>query len=175
MDLISFGFYNKEDAIIFNRIIENYNSLYITDKYEEIEKVTGNSLEKIRIHFKLYVFSSLICIHKDMFIYDSTEIVQEINEYYFNKINGIKTLKQPIFFNIIDDLSFYNLNDFILIFSEEFNEEVISRIENVKFSNLKDRLFQNYVWNENYYNFTSKSFTTDYHYPLIFEVKKHLF
>ncbi len=175
MDLISFGFYNKNDALIFKKIIDKYSSMYLSDKYEEIEKRTGDSLEKLKIYFNLYVFSSIICVYEEMLVYDSTELVQEIGDYYNKKINGKKTFKPPIFFDILDELDVNNINEFILVFSEEFNEEVITRFEEINFESLKDRLCRVYVWNEYYFNFTTKSFITDHYYPLVLRVEKQLF
>lgn len=172
MDIIAIGLYNKENKQELKSILKNFEMFNLEFDYKPFNIESEKGLEIVKEYFSLN-FIGIIHFKNDVSPFYSGPILREITTYYISKEYNKQTLSEPYFFKLIDAIEKSKIDKFILIFADEFDENDGIRLETLNIKNLKSRLINVYVWEEEYLILKSNTTIPENYHPLILDIKNN--
>ncbi len=171
MDVIAIGLNNNENKKELESILKDFDLINVEYNYLPFNIVSKKGLEIVKEYFSLN-FIGIIHFKNDVSPFYSGPILREITTYYISKEYNKQILSEPYFFKLIDAIEKSKIDKFILIFANEFDENDGIRLESVDIKNLKNRLYNVYVWEEEYLILKSNTTIPENYHPLILEVNR---
>ena len=165
MDVVIIGIYDLSEKIKLSEIVSSINDLDIVWDYE---KYHVDAQKGIQIMKKYYNISDvgILIDKKEKDSFSSYSLISDISEYCVNK------KEYPLFFAFLDSLigMQFHFKKMIMAFADEWEENTTVKIEKIRFTEIKNRLDNLFVWCNKYINLISDSEIRDDSNPLILEI-----
>ena len=165
MDVVIIGIYDLSEKKKISEIVSSINDLDIVWDYNKYHVDAQKGIQIMKKYYNISDVGILIDKReKDSF--SSYSLIYEISEFYVYKKN------YPLLFIFLDSLIGrpFHFKKMIMAFADEWEENTTVKIEKIRFTEIKKRLDNLFVWCNSYINLISDSEIRDDSHPLILEI-----